>query len=369
MTLDLLYIGLGLICLVAGGEMLVRGASRIALLLGVSPLVVGLTVVAFGTSAPEAAVSILSAFRGATGMAVGNVMGSNIFNILVVLGLSALVMPLVVHKQVVRFEAPLAAGVTIIFALLAADGVIGRGDGAILFIGVLFFTYWTVRKSRGESAEERKKSVGKAGDMSQEKRHMALPALLIVTGVGLLVFGSNALVKGASAMATHLGISDLIIGLTIVAAGTSLPELATSVIAGLKGERDIAVGNAIGSNLFNILFVLGIAALVSPVGLSVPPEALSFDLWVMLGVAGLALPVFITGYRISRWEGVVFLVFYGIYLCFIVLSAGGRPELKAFKIAAIFFITPAVMLIVGTTIGQFFFHQGEKDVSRYDQKR
>ena len=355
MTLDIVYIVLGLIALVAGGELLVRGASRIALLWGVSPLVVGLTVVAFGTSAPEAAVSILSSFKGASGVAVGNVMGSNIFNILAVLGLSALVAPLAVHQQVVRIEASLGVAVTLLLTGLIVDGVIGRVDGAILFFGILAYTFWAVRQSRAESIEIQEEYTREFGAKLRRNGHMALPALVIAAGVAILVLGSNLLVNGASAMAKRLGVDDLVIGLTIVAAGTSLPELATSVIAGLKQERDIAVGNVVGSNLFNILFVLGLAGMAAPAGLAVPPEALRFDVWVMLGVAGLALPVFFSGYRISRWEGAVFLFFYAMYLCFIVLSATGRQDLTAFKIAVLCFMIPMLVLIIGTAAWQLLF--------------
>ena len=342
----------GMTALVGGGELLVRGASRIALVCGVSPLVIGLTVVAFGTSAPEAAVSVLSSLQGTAGVAVGNVMGSNIFNILVVLGLSALVAPLSVHQQVVRFDAPLGVGVTLLLAGLIIDGVIGRGDGAILFGGILAYTFWTIRKSRGESVEIQEEYAKEFGSKPRRNGHMTLQALFIATGVGLLIFGSDLLVDGASSIARRLGVSNLTIGLTIVAAGTSLPELATSVIAGIKGERDIAVGNVIGSNLFNILCVLGLAGLVAPCGLSVPPEALSFDLWVMLGTSALALPIFFTGYRISRWEGAVFVMFYVLYIGCLVLSASGRPELAAFKVSALFFMVPMALLITGTAAWQ-----------------
>jgi cation:H+ antiporter len=351
-TADVMALILGLTALVVGGELLVRGASRIALVCGVSPLVIGLTVVAFGTSSPEAAVSVFSSLRGATGVAVGNVLGSNIFNILVVLGVSALVAPLKVHQQVVRFDAPLGVGVTLLLAGLSIDGNIGRLDGAILFGGILVYTFWAVRKSRTESLEIQQEYAKEFGSRVQRRGHIALQALFIAAGVGLLVFGSDRLVDGASAMAGRLGVSDLIIGLTIVAAGTSLPEVATSVIAGIRGERDIAVGNAIGSNLFNILCVLGLAGLVAPRGLPVPPEALRFDLWVMLGSSALALPVFFTGYRISRWEGAVFVMFYILYLGFLVLSASGRPALAAFNTSALVFIVPMVVLIIGTAVYQ-----------------
>ncbi len=352
MNWDLGCILFGLILLVAGGELLVRGASRLALRLGMSPLVVGLTVVAFGTSAPEAAVSIFSAMRDATGVAVGNVVGSNIFNILVVLGLSALVAPLVVHQQVVRFDAPLGVIVTLVLIGLAQDGVIGMLDGALLFFGILAYTFWAIRRSRKESPDVQSEYAKEFGGWRDRGGNIALQSLFIIGGVLMLIYGSHLLVNGASAMARRLGVSDLVIGLTIVAAGTSLPELATSVIAGLKKELDIAVGNAIGSNIFNILFVLGLSGLVTPDGLAVPPAALHFDFWVMLAVAALALPVFFTGYRIARWEGAFFLIIYALYLCFIVLAARNYSELATFRLSALLFLLPTTLLVLGTAAWQ-----------------
>ena len=357
LTESIIFLVFGLVALVVGGEFLVRGASRIALFWGVSPLVIGLTVVAFGTSAPEAAVSVFSSLQGQSGIAVGNVIGSNIFNILVVLGLSALIVPLAVNQQVVRFEAPLGVGVTLLLVGLALDGTIGRFDGLILFGGILAYTVWAVRKSRSESVEIQKEYASQFAAYATKNEKLAKLAIYIVGGGSLLVLGSNFLVDGASSIARHFGVSDLIIGLTIVSAGTSLPELATSLIAGIKGQRDIGVGNAVGSNLFNILFVLGLAGIVSPNGLPVPPEALQFDLWVMLGVSLLALPVFFSGYRISRWEGAVFVVFYGLYLGYIVLSVSRYPALSSFKFSAFLFVIPMVTLMCSTAMYQLVFHK------------
>lgn len=338
-----------------------RGASRIALFLGVSPLVIGLTVVAFGTSAPESAVSIFSSLQGQAGIAVGNVIGSNILNILVVLGLSALIVPLTVNQQVVRIEAPLGVGAALLFAALAMDGTISRFDGTILFASILVYTVWAVRKSRTESTAIKKKYARQFTTKAQKNGHIAKQALFIAGGIGLLVLGSNFLVKGASSIARYFGVSDLVIGLTIVAAGTSLPEVATSLIAGIKGQRDIAVGNAVGSNLFNILFVLGLSGMVSPHGLPVPPEALRFDLWVMLGVAVLTLPVFFSGYRISRWEGAVFVLFYGLYLAYLVLSVSKYPGLSSFRFSALLFAIPMVALMFATAIYQLVIQRRNPD--------
>jgi cation:H+ antiporter len=214
------------------------------------------------------------------------------------------------------------------------------------------YTVWAVRRSRIESVTIQEEYARHFTTRAQRNGHIAKQALFIAGGVGLLVLGSTFLVKGASSIARHFGVSDLIIGLTIVAAGTSLPEVATSLIAGIKGQRDIAVGNAVGSNLFNILFVLGLAGIVSPNGLPVPPEALRFDLWVMLGVAVLTLPVFFSGYRISRWEGAVFVLFYGLYLGYLVLSVSKYPGLSSFRFSALPFVIPMVVLMCTTAMYQ-----------------
>lgn len=352
MIIDIMLLILGLAVLVLGGEILVRGASRIALLYGISPLVIRLTVVAFGASTPEAAVSILSSLQGMPGVEIGNIIGSNIFNILVVLGFSALIAPLSVHQQVIYFEAPLGVGVTLLLVGLSFDGVISRFDGFFLFSGILVFTFWAVRKSRTEPVDIQQEYVKEFGRSAQRNGHIALQSLFIIGSIGLLVFGSDLLVKGASSMARRLGVSDLVIGLTIVASGTSLPELATSIIATIRGEKDIAVGNVIGSNLFNILCVLGLVGLVAPHGFLVPPKALHCDLWVMLGASVLVLPVFFTGYRISRWEGAVFIMLYILYLVFLILSASGHPGVAVFKALALFFVVPMVTLIIATAVYQ-----------------
>jgi len=279
----------GLIALTVGAEMLVRGASRIASSLGISPLVVGLTVVALGTSSPELAVGVGAAWVGQGDIAVGNVVGSNIFNILFILGLSALVVPLTVAQQLVRFDVPLLIGSSSLLPVLALDGVISRVDGVLLFAGVVVyssFLVWQARKERNPQiiAEYAAAYPGAA------VRHWFINLALILSGLVLLVFGANWLVDAAVIFARHLGVSELVIGLTVVAAGTSLPEVAASVVAALRGERDIAVGNAIGSSLYNILLVLGTTALVAPMGVAVAQSVQNFDLPVMIAVSVACLP-------------------------------------------------------------------------------
>jgi cation:H+ antiporter len=306
---------IGLVLLVVGAEALVRGASGLAASAGVTPLVIGLTVVAFGTSAPELAVSTASSLSGQANIAVGNVVGSNTFNTLFILGLSALIVPLTVSSQLIRLDVPLMVFVSVLCWLFSLNGVVGRGEGICLFSGLVIYTVFLIRQSRRESQavkDEFQKEYAAKEPFSF--RLFAKNGMLIGLGLALLVLGSRWLVNGAVLIAQKLGVSDLVIGLTIVAAGTSLPELATSVVAGIRGERDIAVGNVVGSNIFNILSVLGLAAAVSPSGVAVSSQALRFDMPVMTAAAIACLPVFFTSRRISRVEGFIFLAGYIAYI-------------------------------------------------------
>jgi len=335
----LFIVGLGL--LVLGAELLVKGASRLAVALGLSPLVVGLTVVSYGTSSPEMAVSGMAVSNGQTDLALGNVVGSNIFNVLFILGLSALVAPLLVARQVVRREVPIMVAVAVALLLLGLDGGISRLDGVLLLGSAVFYTAWTVRESRRESAAERQQA---EGEQPRRGGAMVLNVLLVLVGLGMLMLGSRWLVGGAMAMARALGISELVIGLTIVAGGTSLPEVATSVLAALRGERDIAVGNVVGSNIFNILAVLGLSATLSSTGVPVSPAVLSFDLPVMLAVTFACVPIFLSGHVISRWEGAVFLGYYVAFTAYLVLAAQQHDALHGFTRVMLWFALPLTAL-------------------------
>ena len=344
-TVTLLLFVAGIVLLIGGAELLVRGASRLASAVGISPLVIGLTVVAFGTSAPELAVSIQASLAGQADIALGNVVGSNIANVLLILGISALIVPLVVSAQLVWLDVPLMIGASVLLLLLALDGTIGRWDGALLFAGIAAYTGFLIRQSRRETAAalvsgaEPEASTGGGGWLSN--------ALLVLVGLALLVLGSRWLVNGAVQVATLLGVSQLIIGLTVVAVGTSLPEIATSVLASLRGERDIAVGNVVGSNLFNILSVLGISAMVAPAGVPVAHAALTFDIPVMIAVAVACLPIFFTGHLIARWEGAVFLAYYIAYTMYLVLDATNHDALPAFSSAMLVFVLPLTAVTLG----------------------
>ncbi len=333
-----------------------RGASRIAVTVGITPLVIGLTVVAFGTSSPEMAVSVMAAFSGGAGsdIALGNVIGSNIFNVLFILGLSAMIIPLIVSVQLLRLDVPVMIGASILMLLMALDGKVGRLDGIILFSGVIIYTIFVIYQGRKESKQNIKEFELEYGEPEKSKSQMALDLLMIITGLALLVLGSNWLVKGAIDIARLLGLSELIISLTIVAAGTSLPEVATSAIASMRGERDIAVGNIIGSNIFNILCVLGLSATVSPSGINVSPVALGFDIPVMLAVAVVCLPIFFSGFLITRTEGFMLMAYYVIYVSYLVLSATHHDSLGMFNTVVIFFVIPVTILTLAFAVFQQF---------------
>lgn len=346
--MTLIYLAGGLFLLVVGADLLVRGASRLAAAAGISPLVIGLTIVAFGTSAPEMAVSVGAAWSGQADLALGNVVGSNIFNVLFILGVSALIVPLVVAQQLVRLDVPIMIVVSIVTLLMGMDGTIGRLDGIILFAGILAYTAFLIRQSKRESTAVKDEYRQEFGEGQREVSRYALNVVYIVGGLALLVLGARWLVDSSVAIAQYFGVSELVIGLTIVAAGTSLPEVATSVIASIRGERDIAVGNVIGSNIFNILAVLGVSSAVSPAGIAVPAAALMFDIPVMIGVALACLPIFFTGYLITRWNGALFLFYYVAYTAYLIMAAIQHDALATFGAAMLWFVLPltAITLVV-----------------------
>lgn len=336
----------GLIVLILGAELLVRGASRLAAAFGVSPLVIGLTVVAVGTASPEIAVSLQAAVSGQGDITVGNIIGSNIFNILFVLGVSAVFAPLLIAEQLIRLDAPIMVGISLLAYLLAADGKFGKLDSALLFSGVIAYTLFSLRQSRQEHKNVQQEYAQEyAQREASTPRNILKYLLLIAAGLGLLVLGARWLVNAATVIAVALGVSELVIGLTIVAAGTSLPEVATSVVAALRGESDIAVGNAVGSNIYNLLGVLGIAGLVAPGGIDVAEHALRFDFPVMIFVAVITLPIFYIDSRISRFEGGLLFSYYLIYTAYLVLRSSESAALPALTAFALFY-APFTFLII-----------------------
>lgn len=316
MLISLVLVFVGLVLLVGGGELLLRGAVRLATLARVTPAVIGLTVVAAGTSVPELAVSLIAAARGSEAVAVGNVVGSNIFNLTFILGLAALIRPLAIGGNTIRLEYPVLALVTLLCLVVCDDGAVNRLD-AVLFLAVYVgFTAYLVVLVREQmnrvELEGVQREVEELSRAASPKPGGGLGAFYVVAGVLLLVGGAQATVTGAIALGRSWGLSERVIGLTIVAGGTGLPEVVTSLVSSIRGRDDVAIGNVIGSNLFNILGTLGLSGLVRPV--QVPREIISGDNLWMLGLTLLLFPMIFTGRRIARWEGALLLCSYGLYL-------------------------------------------------------
>lgn len=341
---------LGLICLIAGAEALVRGASRLASAVGISPLVIGLTVVALGTSSPELAISIKSAVSGQASIAVGNVIGSNIFNVLFILGLSAIIVPLVVSSQLIRIDVPFMIGISVFVLFLSWDQMISRFDGILLVVGLAAYIGFLINQSHQESSDGKRDYENERGNGEFTLKEWGKNISFIIGGLALLVLGSRWLVYSAVTFARYMGISELIVGLTIISAGTSLPEVVTSLVAAFRGNQDIAVGNVVGSNIFNLMSVLGITGIVDPTGLDISASVISFDLPVMIVVAFACLPLFFTGGVISRWEGIVLLGYYIAYTSYLILAASQHDALAGFNIVMLYFILPitAITLSVVT---------------------
>ncbi len=316
-------IAIGLLALVGGAELVVRGGSRVAARFGISPIVIGVTVVALGTSAPELAIGIGAALRGSGSLAVGNIAGTNVLNLLFILGLVALLRPVELRSQTLRLDLPMIVGAALLLWLLAADGRITRLDGAVLVLFGVVYTVLVVRLARRESAAVRAEFVAEYGVTKRQTGpvwHLLRDAAWLVIGIAVIVVGANWLVEGATGIARTLGLSEAFIGLTVVAIGTSAPELATAIVATLRKEHDIAVGNLLGSSVYNILFILGVTALVPAGGIAVERPLVVIDIPVMVAAAIACVPVFITGHRIRRIEGAAFVVAYLAYLAYLLIA-------------------------------------------------
>jgi len=343
----------GLVLLAGGAELLVRGAAKLAIAAGISPMMVGLTVVAYGTSSPEVVVSLKAVLAGQTDLAAGNVVGSNIFNVLVILGACATLAPLRVAYRLIRFDVWVMLAASALVLVLSQDGRLARGDGLIFVGGLVAYTVWTiVQGRRDQSAAVAAGYVRHFQSPREVRRSVALNLGLAAAGLALLVVGARWLVGAAVSFATALGISELVIGLTIVAAGTSLPEVATSVVATLRGERDIAVGNVVGSSTFNILGVLGISTLAAHDGLPVSSGLFRFDIPVMAATALACLPVFFTGQRIARWEGVLFLAYYAAYMAHLILAAQAHDAVPGFRTAMLGYVIPLTVITLAVVTGR-----------------
>jgi len=325
----------GFITLLVGGELLVRHSARFAALVGLSPLVIGLTVVAFGTSAPELAVSVIAGIDGRGDVTVGNVVGSNIFNVLFILGACAAISPLFVGRTLAWIDIPIMIGSALLAALLGRDGSVQWFEGALLIGGLAAYTWYAVRRERRAAATSGAETgaanpaatVAAAGANPARARNASLA--WIVAGLGLLVLGSHWFVQGAVSAAQAMGVSELVIGLTIVAAGTSLPEVMTSILATIRGHREIAVGNVVGSNVFNVLGVLGISS-VGAGSVAISPQVRTVDAPVMIATSLLLLGAVARGLRIGRAHGIVFLAGYAAYSAWLVLDAQQSTALPRF---------------------------------------
>jgi len=348
-VISTLFIG-GLISLVIGAELLVRGASRLAVAAGIAPLVVGMTVVAYGTSAPEVAVTVQAVYADPAqpDLAIGNVVGSNISNVLLVLGLASLAVPLVVSRSLVRTTVPVMIIVTGTVWWMCLDGALERGEGLILLVGAVLFSIVSVARSRRATAVSlAKQQRDEAAEPPAKKFPMLVLYLIsIIAGLGMLVLGANWLVEAATEVARLLNVSELIVGLTVIAVGTSLPEIATSIIASVRGQRDIAVGNVVGSNIFNLLLVLGLCAAVAPKPIEVPDSALRFDIPIMFAVSLACWPIFYTEWIINRWEGIAFLAYYIAYTGFLYLQSTRHSGLDQYLTVMLYFILPITVLVL-----------------------
>lgn len=348
---------LGLVFLVVGAEALVKGASRLAAAFRVSPLIIGLTVVAFGTSAPELAVSIKAALAGQANIAIGNVVGSNIFNVLFILGISALIVPLVVSAQLIRLDVPLMVALSVIVFLMALDGSLSRIDGVILVAGLIAYVLFLIVQSRRDNSAA--DAAAAAGVDNPEELAAAvhnpqwlLNLSLVFGGLALLVLGSRWLVDAAIEFAQYFGVSELVIGLTIVAAGTSMPEVVTSIVAALRGERDIAVGNVVGSNIFNLMGVLGIASAVAPNGIPISDAVIAFDLPIMIAVAFACVPIFFTAGVIRRYEGAILFAYYILYTLYLIFASTQHDLLSEYSDIMLYFVMPITALTIAITVVQ-----------------
>jgi len=339
----------GLVLLLWGAEWLVRGASRLALALGLAPIVVGLTVVSIGTSAPELAISIGSAISGTPDIALGNVVGSNIANVLLILGLVALIVPLIVHRQLVWLDVPLMIAASLLAFAMALDGLIARWEGAVLVVAAIAYVVFLIRMAKRHPEQVPKdpelESAETTNDIAASpKLGVFKQVLLMAAGLAMLIGGAHFLVRAATQIATALGLSDLVIGLTVVAVGTSLPEIATSILSAIRGQRDLAVGNIVGSNIFNLLLVLGATAVLAPGGVPVGASAIRFDLPVMTAVAVACLPIFFNGHRIARWEGALFLGYYIAYTAYLLMAAANHAALADFRFVMLAVVIPLTVL-------------------------
>ena len=321
MMIDAAWFLAGLVALIFGAEIMVRGGAEVAVRLGISPIVIGLTVVSIGTSLPELAVGVVAVGEGSGALAVGNIAGTNVVNLLLILGLSALLVPLAMAARTLRFELPVMAGAAVLMLVLSLDGRLSRVDGIILVAGAVAYTVAVIRLTRRETPTvireyDEEYPAGEVAVRTRTPLHVAM----MVGGIAVVVIGADWLVDGAVGMARSFGVSDVLIGLTVVAIGTSAPELVTTVVSTIRGNRDIAIGNLLGSSIYNILLILGATCVVASEGLVLPASLVRIDIPVMVAVALVCIPVFVSGRRVSRGEGGAMVAAYLAYLTFLLVT-------------------------------------------------
>jgi cation:H+ antiporter len=334
---------LGLVLLVIGGELVVRGSVHIAQRLGMSALLVGLTIVAFGTSAPELAICLDAVVLGKPEIALGNIVGSNIANVLLILGVTATFFPIVIHRQIVQREVPIMIAVSMLFLLLCYDGILGFVDGLILLGAMFIFLIWQIRaEHKTENADDSSQKQASDEPALTSSSPGWLSFLVVLAGIVCLWFGAGWMVVGASVLAESFGISKLAVGLTAVAVGSSAPEIVTALMAAKRGFPELAVGSVIGSNIFNLLFVGG-GTLMFSSEITIPNEAFRFDIPIMVVSSIACLPIFATGHRIDRWEGVLFLVCFAAFTVLLFIKPDDNPAFPTWAQLVWPFVTPLIL--------------------------
>jgi cation:H+ antiporter len=334
---------LGLVLLIVGGELVVRGSVYIAERLGMSKLLVGLTVVAFGTSAPELAICLDAVALEKPEIALGNIVGSNITNVLLILGITATLFPIVIHRQIVQREVPIMIAVSLLFLMLCYDGILGLVDGLVLLVAMVIFVSWQIRAESKSTNALKSDEMQSSEDSTPTRGYLFwLSVAVVATGAACLWFGAGSMVVGASDLATSFGVSQLVVGLTVVAVGSSAPEIATAVMAAKRGFPELAVGSVIGSNIFNLLLVGGATIIFSP-NIAIPLEAFQFDIPIMLVSSIACLPIFATGHRIDRWEGVLFLVCFLAFTILLFVKPTADPTFPTWRQLVWPFVTPLIL--------------------------
>jgi cation:H+ antiporter len=346
--MTILLFVVGLVALIGGAEIFLKGVDRFGLKWGISPIVMGLTVVAFATGAPELAISIQAATTGSADLVLGNIIGSNIANILLILGFAALVGRLNITRRIIRIDVPIVIGVSLLLFFLALDGGLSGTDGMILMGGLVAYSVFTFIQIRREDADEKMLEVFETDTTADELADGAWFYIknlgLLAIGLALIVKGSDLMVDSAVTLARVLGISELVIGLTIVSIGTSLPEVATSVAAVRRNNSDLAVANVMGSNLYNILLTLGLTLIIAPGVLQVSEAALYLDLPFMVAVSIACIPIFLAGLDLTKTDGAIFLFYYVTYLTYLVMDAMGSTLTADLKFAMLWFVIPATII-------------------------